>query len=439
MEKSLRRITMTLINLLRTSWVGVSSNKLRAVLTTLGIIIGVASVISMQALGNGARAAVEGQFRFLGADSIQLSSRMLIDDGELKDPEKPLTFQDGLLMPQEVPLVERVEMSVNTSAKIRFGRSSFEQSIQGVTAGALNQIAGSGEVQPVGWPDGEPLNAEAFLQSGRFFTEAEVLEGAEVCILGSKTAYDLFGGDDAIGQTIHVGRESCEVIGVVVELESVDVSKRYREEHNLTFFMPVSTVINLLFEEEPRVFMTAIVKDVNRIDEAKKHIIDYLRNRHGVVADENGEYADDFDLTTRKDILGAQQEAAGTFALLLVAMAVVSLIVGGIGIMNVMMVSVTERTREIGVRLAMGARQRDIIAQFLVESALISAVGGVLGIVAGILSIPGAAALNSGNALLDPGSIPLSFGVAVLTGILFGLYPAVRAAHLDPIECLRYE
>ena len=144
-------------------------------------------------------------------------------------------------------------------------------------------------------------------------------------------------------------------------------------------------------------------------------------------------------MLTRNDILGQQQEAARTFSLLLAAMATVSLVVGGIGIMNVMLVSVTERTREIGVRLAVGAKQRDIVSQFLLESILISASGGLAGIVLGILAIPLAAALNQGVALLYPGSIPLAFGVAVLIGIVFGLYPAIRASRLDPIEALRYE
>jgi ABC-type antimicrobial peptide transport system permease subunit len=138
-------------------------------------------------------------------------------------------------------------------------------------------------------------------------------------------------------------------------------------------------------------------------------------------------------------MLGAQQEAARSFSLLLTAMAAVSLAVGGIGIMNVMLVSVTERTREIGVRLAVGARARDIVAQFLLESMLISAAGGIFGIALGLLSVPLAASLNGGNALLDPASLPLAFSVSVMTGILFGLYPALRASRLDPITCLRYE
>jgi putative ABC transport system permease protein len=175
------------------------------------------------------------------------------------------------------------------------------------------------------------------------------------------------------------------------------------------------------------------------MEDAKEQIRAYLRQRHEIEPDANGEFQDDFNLTTRKDILGAQQEAANTFSLLLAAMAVVSLIVGGIGIMNVMLVSVTERTREVGVRLAVGARSRDIVLQFLLEAVLISVGGGILGVALGILSIPLAASLNRGLALLQPSSIPLALGVSVVIGILFGIYPALRAAQLDPIEALRYE
>jgi putative ABC transport system permease protein len=430
---------MLLRSLLLTAWTGVAANKLRAVLTTLGIIIGVASVISMQALGNGARAAVEGQFRFLGANEVQISAQLAMDRGQLEAFGKVLSYEDGLLMPDEVPLVERVEMSVNGSGKLRNGRNVLDMGISGVTASDLAKQAGARGLQPVGWPEGQPLSAEAFLEAGRFFTPDEVLEGADVCVLGSTTAYDLFNGDDPIGQTVLVNRDRCEVIGVLVELETVDDEQRYQVDANNAFMMPISTVIQSLYEEEPSVFMTAIVTDESRVDEAKVQISEYLRKRHAIEADADGNYQDDFSITTRKDILGAQQEAARTFSLLLTAMAVVSLVVGGIGIMNVMLVSVTERTREIGVRLAVGARQRDIVAQFLIEAVLISAAGGLLGILVGILSIPLAASLNNGNALLAPNSIPLAFTVSLLIGVVFGLYPATRAARLDPMECLRYE
>jgi putative ABC transport system permease protein len=315
----------------------------------------------------------------------------------------------------------------------------LDLSVTGVTPDKLDGLARSADSQPKGWPEGKPLTGAAYLASGRFFTQEEALDGEAVCVLGAQTADDLFHGDSPLGQTIYINRERCTVIGVMAELEAVDPSSRYRTNFNQAVYMPVSSVIRQLYKEEPSVFITAYARNADQIDQAKAQIIDYLRKRHQLEPDAQGKYADDFDVTTRKDILGAQQEAARSFSLLLTAMAAVSLAVGGIGIMNVMLVSVTERTREIGVRLAVGARSRDIVAQFLVEAVLISAAGGVFGIAVGLLSIPLAASLNGGNALLAPVSLPLAFGVSVLTGILFGLYPALRASRLDPMACLRYE
>ena len=430
---------MSLTELLRTALRSVAANKLRAALTMLGIVIGVASVIAMLALGNGARAAVDATFKSLGANQIQIGQRFEMQDGEFAPTGKTLTYLDGLDMRANAPLVERVEMSVSKTLRARFGRASIEISAIGTTADALGGILAGGEVQPVGWTGGEAITAESLIGEGRFFTTDEVYAGAPVCMLGYQTALDLFSGDNPIEETIWIDRKRCTVIGVFAELESTDIQQRYQSDPNEALIMPISTMIQELYEEEPSVYMTAHVTDAGRIDEAKEQITSYLRDRHEIEQDAEGTYQDDFDMTTRNDILGQQQEAAQTFSLLLAAMATVSLVVGGIGIMNVMLVSVTERTREIGVRLAVGAKQRDIISQFLLESVLISASGGLTGIVLGILTIPFAAALNQGIALLLPGSIPLAFGVALLVGIVFGLYPAIRASQLDPIEALRYE
>jgi putative ABC transport system permease protein len=430
---------MSLLDLLRTSWRGASANKLRAILTMLGIIIGVASVIAMLALGNGARAAVEARFRSLGANQVQISEAMSFNDGTIEQAGEILSYEDGLLMSEGADMVDHVDMSIGASGKARFGRATLDIQIGGVTANAPENLASAGEVQPVGWPEGVAFTMNDLLAEGRFFTPAEVLEKAPVCVIGWQTAIDLFGGDDPIGQTIRVNRSRCEVIGLITELESVDESQRYQSDPNSILFMPISTVIDLFYEEEPSVQITAYVTDESRMDEAKSQIKEYLRIRHKIEPDSEGEYIDDFNLTTRKDILGAQQEAANTFSLLLAAMAVVSLIVGGIGIMNVMLVSVTERTREVGVRMAVGARSLDIILQFLLEAILISVGGGLIGVVMGILSIPWAASLNQGMALLEPASIPLALAVSIIVGVLFGIYPALRAARLDPIEALRYE
>jgi putative ABC transport system permease protein len=430
---------MNLLKTIRTAFTGISSNMLRAVLTTLGIVIGVASVISMLALGNGARAAVEANFRNLGADMVQINVKEKIDQGEFVPVGQILAYEDGLRMPQEVALVKRVIMSISGEGKVRRGFNVLDMLVSGTTADGLDSLAAQGNVQPVGWPDGEPLTGVAFIGSGRFFTPTEVLSNGDVCVLGQKTAKQLFGGDNPLEEIVWVNRRKCVVIGVLSELEVTNPALRNQIRPNEAFYLPISSAINNLFDEPPSVQINARVTDESRMAEARRQITDYLRLRHAIGKDEIGEWEDDFELTTRQDILGAQQQAARTFSFLLAAMAAVSLFVGGIGIMNVMLVSVMERTREIGVRLAVGARPEDIVSQFLLEAVMISGFGGVLGIAVGVLTIPLVANFNQGVALLAPGSIPLAFGVALLTGLVFGLYPAVRAARLDPIEALRYE
>lgn len=430
---------MSPIKTIRTAFTGISSNVLRAVLTTLGIVIGVASVISMLALGNGARAAVEANFRNLGADMVQISVREKLEQGDFVPVGQILSYEDGLHMPKSLSLVSRVIVSINGEGKIRRGFNVLDMLVTGTTADGLETVAAQGNVQPVDWPDGVPLNGAAFVGDGRFFTPAEVLSNADVCILGYKTAQDLFGGDNPIEEVVWVNRRKCLVIGVMTALEVTNPALRNQSRPNEAFYLPISTAIHNLFDEPPSVQIVARVTDESRMAEARSQIISYLRERHEVGKDEAGDWEDDFELTTRQDILGAQQQAARTFSFLLAAMATVSLVVGGIGIMNVMLVSVTERTREIGVRLAVGARPGDIVTQFLLEAVLISGFGGVLGIAVGVLSIPFVATINQGVALLAPDSIPLAFGVALMIGLVFGLYPAVRAAGLDPIEALRYE
>jgi len=430
---------MSLFNSLLTAWRGISSNLLRTALTTLGIIIGVASVIATLALGNGARASVEANFRFLGSDQIQLDQDLQMDKGQMKAAGKPLTYEDGVGIPEAAPLVDRVEMKVSGNAKLRHGRETEELNFQGTDAGALLSVIAEGQVQPVGWPSDQPLTPEAFLGQGRFFTDTEVLGGDSVCVLGYQTALDLFQGDDPINQTVWVNRKLCQVIGVVTELEAVSVQDRIGTRPNEGMILPISFAIQNFFEDEPWVTVIAHVKDETKMEEAKAQIAEYLRERHGITQDADGKYADDFHMTTKQDVLGAQLQSAATFSLLLTALAIVSLVVGGIGIMNVMLVSVSERTREIGVRMAVGARGRDVVTQFLLEAILLSAGGGVLGIAVGVLTVPLAASLNQGAAILDLRSIPLALGVSLATGLIFGLYPALRASRLDPIEALRYE
>jgi ABC-type antimicrobial peptide transport system permease subunit len=424
---------------LRTALRGIGSNLLRTALTTLGIIIGVASVIATLALGNGARAAVEANFRFLGSDQIQIDTDLQLKNGQMQVVGKTLTYEDGLGLPGAAALVDRAEMTVRGSAKLRHGRETKDLAFQGTDAAALSGVIAQGQVQPVGWPADKPLTPEDLIGEGDFFTQAQVVSGDAVCVIGYQTAEDLFEGDNPIGEMLWVNRKPCEVIGVLTELEAVNVQDRITTRPNEALYLPISFAIENLFGKEPWVSVIAHVTDESQMETAKAQIATQLRKRHGIAQGPDGKYADDFHMTTKQDVLGAQQQSAATFSLLLTALATVSLVVGGIGIMNVMLVSVTERTREIGVRMAVGALGRDVIAQFLLESVLLSAGGGLLGIAVGVLAIPVAASLNHGVAMLDPTSVPLAFGVALATGLVFGLYPALRASRLDPIEALRYE
>jgi putative ABC transport system permease protein len=431
---------MNLCNLLRTAWLGISANRLRSALTCLGIIIGVASVIATLALGNGTRAAVEANFRFLGSDQVQIETKQKREDGEWVPTGKTLSYEDGLLMPEELKLVDSVEMTVSSSAKIRFGRNAQSSvPVQGTMSNRLKNIAAEKEYQPRGWSEADPPESENFLAYGRFYTPTEVYAGAEVCVLGWDTFETLFEGADPLGETVRINRTGCEVVGVLRELESTEPEDRNFALPNTMIYMPVSLVAQDLLEEEPSVTIVAHVVDENQMEKAKAEITSYLRLRHEITQNFEGHFDDDFQMRFKEELVAAQREAARTFSLLLAALACISLIVGGIGIMNVMLVNVTERMPEIGIRRAVGARRIDVVRQFLMEALILSFISGVVGIMLGILFIPSTASFHQGIALLEPRSIPLSFGVALLTGIVFGLYPALYASRLDPIVALRYE
>jgi len=330
---------MSLINTLLTALRGIGSNLLRTSLTTLGVIIGVASVMATLALGS---------------DQVAVEQDLQLKNGDMRAVGETLTYEDGLGLPEAASLVDRAEMRVGGSAKLRYGRETVQLNFQGTDAGALLRVIAEGEVQPVGWPADQPLTPGAYIGKGRFFTDTEVLNGDAVCVLGYQTALDLFQGDDPIGEPIRVDREPCQVIGVLSEVEALDAQDRINTRPNEAFYMPISFVIQNLFDEEPWVTVIAHVSDVSRMEDAKLQIADYLRERHGITRGPDGSYADDFHMTTKQDVVGAQLESAATFSLLLTALAVVSLVVGGTGIMNVLLVSVSERTREIGVRMAVG-------------------------------------------------------------------------------------
>ena len=301
---------MTLLNTIRTALMGIMSNKLRSMLTMLGIIIGVASVIAMLALGNGARQEVESSFRTLGADEIRINMERTLEDGDWQPQGELLSYADGLEMAANVPLVDRVEMLVTGYGKARNGRYNANISATGTMADSLPSVAQTSELQPVGWSEDQPLQTDGFLANGRFFTPAEVAANAEVCVLTHQTALDLFAGDDPLGESIWLNRRRCLVIGVLKELESTDPANCFGDTNfNEGLYLPISTAVDQLFDKEPEVAITAHVGDESQMELAKEQVNAYLRQRHDIVPDAAGHYKDDFYMTTRHDVLGARLEA----------------------------------------------------------------------------------------------------------------------------------
>jgi len=405
---------MSALDSLQTALESLGNNKLRSLLTTLGVIIGVASVIVMVALGTGAKEAVKSQFRGLGSNELAVFQSMHIGGQNPSRPTRPITYEEAREL-KDLPQITAVKVSLGGGGSIVRGRESVDDSsILGV---------------PADWiADQDP----DYIAQGEFFGEYDVEDEARVAVIGQTVATNLFPDEDPVGQEVRINRLRFLVVGVIRELGR----PHPRVDPNNQVLVPISTAVADLFGKDRSVSVSARVRDEKEIDVAIEAIKDYFREAHGISPDEEA----DVNVFSLHEVTKAQQEAAQTFALLLVGMAVVSLVVGGIGIMNVMLVSVTERTREIGIRKAVGATRPDIVKQFLIEAVILSLSGGLLGVTVGILAIPMLTIYKPNLAVvLTWHSIPQAFGVALAVGTVFGLYPAVRASRLDPIEALRHE
>ena len=405
---------MQLFDSFQTALESLANNKLRSFLTALGIIIGVASVIVMVALGTGAQEAVQSRFRGLGSTDLTISSRRQPGFGNQAALTKSITYEETLGL-KDLSSIVMVQASLSGTGSVVRGTESLDDTtIQGVAA------------------DWITTQNPGYVASGEFFTDYDVEDKSRVAIIGQTVAQQLFPDEDSIGQEIRINRLSFQVIGLVRELDRPDP----RVDPNNIVIIPIATAVNDLFGRDRSVNVRVRVQNESDISAATTAIVNYFRQVH----DTPDNQQEDVQVTSLSQITQAQSESAQTFSLLVVGMAIVSLIVGGIGIMNVMMVSVTERTREIGVRLAIGARQWDIVQQFLIEAVALSLSGGVLGAAVGILTIPLLTRYRSDlAATLTWQSIPEAFGVALIVGVAFGLYPAIRASRLDPMEALRYE
>jgi len=407
---------MTLLMIIRVAFRALVRNKMRAALTMLGIIIGVSAVIAMVSIGQGASASVQAQIESIGTNLLFVSAGAQnvggVRSGTGDTGTNTLTVEDLEAVKREVPSVSMVTPAVNARSQLVAGNMNWNTSVQGVSEQ---------------YPDIRKWT----VQSGTFFTDADVRTAARVIVIGQTIADNLYPGTDAVGQTIRVMNLPFRVVGVMARKGQ---DQQGRDQDDIAF-APYTTVQKKVLGS-PRVqiaYVSAISQDATYT--AQSQITDLLRQRHKLSANEPS----DFTVRNMTDIADAANETSNTMTILLACIAGVSLLVGGIGIMNIMLVSVTERTREIGIRMAIGARSSAVRSQFLIESIVLSLTGGTVGIILGVgfsLAIPkllGWPTLVSTMAII--GSVLFSAAV----GIFFGYYPARKAAALDPIEALRYE
>lgn len=402
---------MNLSETLHSAVSSVLSNKLRSFLTMLGVIIGVAAVVAMISLGEGTTQQIVGQIGSLGSNQVTVvpgRSRgvpgmpVFSRGGNLLEWEHYLQLQDFAF-----PKIKNVIVENTTSLTITYGR----ESVRGRVVGTTPQ-----------YPEVRNFKAEI----GRFFDQKELDEAERVVVLGKTIAQDLFASpEEAVGKKIRVGRMTATVIGVMEEKISgvQDLGEQV--------FIPITTMQKRLTGSKYIQSMTVQTGDEKDLDLVAQFLETFFTNRLGD--------PEKFSIINQQDILDTINQVTGTMTLFLTAITGISLLVGGIGIMNIMLVSVTERTREIGLRKAIGARPFDILIQFVIESSLLSALGGIIGIVLGIVVSQVISNLSSFPAIISVEAIIISFSISVGVGLFFGIYPARRASQLDPIVALRYE
>ncbi len=387
-------------------------NLMRSFLTSLGIIIGVAAVITMVTLGNGATAKVKAQIASLGTNLLQLRAGQDYGHGGIRESAKLFKLADAEAITREISGVEAVAPIVMIPTQAIYGNRNWSSTITGST---------NGFIATRDWP----------VNRGRLFSPGETRAGEAVCLLGSTVARELFGAENPLGSTIRLKKLVFKVIGVLASKGE----SSFGTDRDDFILIPIRTFQRRIAgnTDVTRVYISVL--DGFSIDRTKNDIARLMRERRHLREGED----DDFYIRDMREISQVLSGTTSVLTSLLGAIAAVSLLVGGIGIMNIMLVSVTERTREIGTRLAIGALAREVLLQFLVEAVMLSSLGGITGILLALTASAILAKILLVPLVINPGIILLSFGFSAAIGVFFGFFPARNAARLDPIEALRHE